>query len=63
MTTRWVATYEPNGKGWRARPELYRATTLVHHLTCKHRHTSQKAAIACARKLVGDDSIPDRLEL
>ena len=63
MTTHWVAACEPDGKGWRARPELYRASTLLQHLTCKHRHSSQKAAVACARKLVGDDSIPDRLQV
>lgn len=61
--TQWVATYAPNGKGWTARAEFYRATTLVQDLTCKHRHASQRAAIACARKMVGNDDIPERLEL
>ena len=61
--TQWVASYEPNGKGWYARAEFYRATTLVQHLTCKHRHSSQKAAITCARKMVGNPEIPDRLVL
>lgn len=61
--TQWIATSEPDGKGWHARPELYRASTLLQHMTCKHHHSSEKAAVACARKMLGDNSIPDKLAL
>lgn len=57
--TRWVAAVERGpGKTWHARPELYQATKAVYHMTCPHKHTSEKAAVACAHKMIGTTNAP-----
>jgi hypothetical protein len=62
--TRWVATTEPGeGKTWHARAEFYRATQVQTSIVCPHKHRSEKAAIACARDLVGIPDMEERVAL